>query len=140
MDKVTGELLTAGVESFSQSFVKLMQCITERREGYLTGMMRRQTAQLASHQTLIDERLHALDEAGFVRRLWNEDLSLWSDDPAVQAKVKNRLGWLWLNPADDNRERLTEVRNLAREVKNAGSEFLLTFRRLSAIMGTTERV
>ncbi len=120
MNRVTAELLAAGVDSFAQSFVKLMHCITERREGYLTGIIQRQTFQLASHSALIEERLHALDEKQFGRRLWNEDLSLWSDDKLVQTRIKNRLGWLWLNPADDNRERLADVRNLAQNVKNAG--------------------
>ncbi|HYE93295.1 MAG TPA: RpiB/LacA/LacB family sugar-phosphate isomerase [Terriglobales bacterium] len=36
-------------------------------------------------------RLDAMDAA---KRLWAEDASLWSDDPAVRLAVGNRLGWL----------------------------------------------
>jgi len=35
-----------------------------------------------------------LDGEDFGARLWAKDASLWSDDPAVQESVRNRLGWL----------------------------------------------
>ncbi len=37
-----------------------------------------------------------LEQADAVRRLWDKDPSLFSDDPAVQELVANRLGWLGL--------------------------------------------
>ena len=38
--------------------------------------------------------LEELADRDAVRRLHDRDASLWSDDPAVQATVGNRLGWL----------------------------------------------
>ena len=35
-----------------------------------------------------------LAEADAVARLWNQDPSLWTEDPETAAKVSNRLGWL----------------------------------------------
>jgi transaldolase / glucose-6-phosphate isomerase len=37
------------------------------------------------------DRLHRLDAGA---RLWQKDATLWSDTPAVQSSIANRLGWL----------------------------------------------
>ncbi len=38
--------------------------------------------------------LRRADEERWVERLHDRDATLWSSDPAVQAKIANRLGWL----------------------------------------------
>lgn len=40
------------------------------------------------------QTLAELREQRFARRLWQKDASLWAADAAVQAKIRNRLGWL----------------------------------------------
>jgi hypothetical protein len=42
----------------------------------------------------LDERLAKLENDGFVARLRSRDASLWSADPATQAAIRERLGWL----------------------------------------------
>jgi len=39
-------------------------------------------------------RVAALEQAGFMRRLWARDTALWSDTPEAQAVAGRRLGWL----------------------------------------------
>jgi RpiB/LacA/LacB family sugar-phosphate isomerase len=38
--------------------------------------------------------LRRLAERDAAARIWRRDASLWSDEPAVQASIRNRLGWL----------------------------------------------
>ncbi len=52
-----------------------------------------------------------------LKRIWNADPSVWSDDPAVQEKIKNRLGWLRCVP--DMQEKLDEITGFATEVRNS---------------------
>ena len=44
----------------------------------------------------IGEALARLEKAGFARRLWLADASLWTDDPDQAEEVRQRLGWLTL--------------------------------------------
>ncbi len=46
------------------------------------------TAQMA------EATLAALERSGFVESLWIKDASIWSEDSAQQAVIRNRLGWL----------------------------------------------
>jgi glucose-6-phosphate isomerase len=46
---------------------------------------------------------------GLAGRIWDRDGSLWSDDPAVQATARDRLGWL-----DTPRQMLAQVSELRR--------------------------
>ena len=58
----------------------------------------------------------ALDEAraaSIADRVWKRDATLWSPDPAVQATIENRLGWLEV--ADWTRERLDELKAFSDE-------------------------
>ena len=53
------------------------------------------------------------------KRLWQKDAALWSDDPQVQAAIRNRLGWL--NVVDDmQRSGVDEINALAKTVRAEG--------------------
>ncbi len=53
------------------------------------------------------------------KRLWQKDAALWSDDPQVQAAIRNRLGWL--NVVDDmQRSGVDEINDLAKTVRAEG--------------------
>ncbi len=47
----------------------------------------------------ISRALREMQEDSVVRRLWQKDPSLWSQQPEAQDEIRNRLGWLDL-PAD----------------------------------------
>ncbi len=66
----------------------------------------------------VAEGLKALEERRFVERLWAQDAGLWSANPAQQALIKNRLGWL-ASPSF-MRERLAELKDFAAEIRRAG--------------------
>jgi RpiB/LacA/LacB family sugar-phosphate isomerase len=48
----------------------------------------------AVRDSAVDHAMARLTQLDAGRRLWAQDASLWSGDPAVRAAVKNRLAWL----------------------------------------------
>jgi glucose-6-phosphate isomerase len=56
--------------------------------------------------------------ADFARRLWAKDASLWKTDPAVQAAIRNRLGWLDL--PEDMPKVAGLLRAFAADIRRAG--------------------
>lgn len=58
------------------------------------------------------------DPAEIARRIWAKDASLWSDDPKVQAEIRNRLGWLDLPTR--MRAEVPAIRAFAEEVRAEG--------------------
>ena len=64
--------------------------------------------------------LHAKD---FVRRLWAKDPSLWHQDLAHHAIIRNALGWL--SVIERQRAQVPRLRALAEDVKHAGLTHLL---------------
>jgi len=77
-----------------------------------------QRARLGRYRAGAARALARLKQQDFVRRLWERDASLWSSDPAVQEKIRNRLGWL-LAPGNFQRER-GRIQEFVRGVQQAG--------------------
>ena len=81
---------------------------------------------MASVQTLLLDRYadavrHALEQlrtARYLQRLWDRDASLWSSDGAIQAAIRQRLGWLTIPRL--MAEQTTSLRAFAREIQDAG--------------------
>ena len=72
-----------------------------------------------SAETAVSGTLDKLAQADAGRRLWQKDAGLWSDDPQVQATIRNRLGWLNV-VADMRRSGIDEINALATAVRAEG--------------------
>jgi len=81
---------------------------------------------MASAQTLlpgpyapqVQAAMDRLRAERYLERFWDKDASLWTTDPAAQAHIRNRLGWLSI-PRVMAKE--TEaLRRFAREIRDAG--------------------
>ena len=117
MDEVTQKLETDGVASFAKSFDTLLAVVEARRQAVLLGD--RQALRLGQAQKAVDKIAAQMDADKFGERLWKKDSSLWKpDDPAHQAEIKTRLGWL--DVAAQMQARVTEMTTFAGEVKRAG--------------------
>lgn len=92
-DEVTTLLQEQGVAAFAKSYDNLLKGIAERR-ALLTGPTGGRSANLGPFDDAVRSALDRLTRDRFVERIWQRDPSLWSDDPAVQAAIANRLGWL----------------------------------------------
>lgn len=90
LDRITGELQDAGVESFAASFASLMDGIGEKRERLLAGW-ERQRAHLGPYQQAVEEKLAELTARRIVPRIWERDHTVWASSPD---EITNRLGWL----------------------------------------------
>ncbi len=63
-------------------------------------------------------RLNEEQKQEVLKRIWKEDPSVWSDDPEIQEKIKNRLGWL--RCVQDMLGKVDGILDFARQVQAAG--------------------
>jgi glucose-6-phosphate isomerase len=73
---------------------------------------------LNQYDSQVSAAYKELDENDFPARLWKKDPTLWSKEPAQQARIKNELGWLTV--PETMRERVKDLASFANEVRNAG--------------------
>jgi transaldolase/glucose-6-phosphate isomerase len=117
MDDVTQQLEDEGVAAFAKSFDTLLAVVETRRQAVLINA--RQRLALGRAQKAVDAALAQLEADRFGARLWQKDPTLWKpDDPAHQAEIKIRLGWL--DVAETMAGRVTELTTFAGEVRRAG--------------------
>lgn len=116
MKAVTNTLQTEGVESFKQSFQTMLTAIERKCERLASGENERVVLALGGAQVAVESTLMELSERKFLAGLWAKDASLWSNDSAHAAIIKNALGWL--EYPDHVLEALAELTNFANEVKS----------------------
>jgi transaldolase/glucose-6-phosphate isomerase len=119
MDKVTADLLDAGVRSFAASYDELIRGIAEKVDSLHRGYGRRQHLNLAASTDTVRATL-ATEEAREVgRRIWERDADLWKPGDGAHAKViADRLGWL--DVIATMRDALPRLIGLTAEVQKAG--------------------
>ena len=110
MEKVTAELETEGVKSFADAFTALLKTIDERRSAAISAL-----GPLAAP---VARRVASLVADAGPARLWSHDPTLWTADPAGQAEVRKRLGWLDLPRT--SRAALKEIDDFAAQVRSDG--------------------
>lgn len=118
IEDVTKQLQVDGVDSFSASFNELMDCIDSERTAITMGLERSESESLGQYQAAVEQELQSMTDGDFVRRLWEKDGSLWTDDEAEQAGIKNALGWM--NIVETMQEQLPQLEQFAREVRDEG--------------------
>ncbi|MBI4611625.1 MAG: bifunctional transaldolase/phosoglucose isomerase [Candidatus Rokubacteria bacterium] len=92
MNAIYGRLKTEGLQAFEDSFDALMLGIdTKRKAALLRAGYEIAGAKLGRE---LDRYNVELQLAGFVEGVWAKRPDLWSEDPAEQKRIANRLGWL----------------------------------------------
>jgi len=115
MDKVTAELEQEGVKSFSEAFSAMLQAIDERRL--------RAVSALGPLAASVQRRVANLIADAVPARLWSNDPTLWTSDPAGQDEVRKRLGWLDLPRS--SRAAVKEIDDFVRGVHADGLTHVL---------------
>ena len=115
LEQVTDRLLADGVDSFAQSYDKLLSNIAEKTAGLVKQDVGRGRASLGAYEQDVIATLADLDSRAVVERMWRRDHTVWKPDPD---EVANRLGWL--SVSDGMCERADELDEFAREVRDAG--------------------
>jgi transaldolase/glucose-6-phosphate isomerase len=96
MDRVLDELQDEGVDKFQESFDELMQCLRDKTivlKGGGAVSMRIEPGSPRLNEAA-QKAIKNLEKQGTIAKLWQKDATAWTHDPAVAAKVSNRLGWL----------------------------------------------
>ena len=119
MEKVTADLLTAGVKSFADSYDELIRGIAEKVDAMRGGYGRREHLNLAASTDVVRDALSTDAPRQVARRVWERDPDLWKPgDPAHATVIRNRLGWL--DVIDTMRADLPRLIGLTAEVQQAG--------------------
>ena len=116
MKAVTQKLEDDGVASFFKSFESLLKVIETRRQAELAAS--RTQASLGKLESAVAETLTIHDNDKVSQRLWQKDSTLWKkDDPAHQAEIKTRIGWLTV--ADEMKSQISSLQSLVADVRKA---------------------
>ncbi|TLN24507.1 transaldolase, partial [bacterium] len=110
MDQVTDELEEEGVASFSDAFTGLLKTIDDRRAACLL--------ELGDLRNGVAARVKALAGADAARRLWQPDPTLWTQDPAGQAEILRRVGWL--RAPEKSRKLIPQVQRILADCQKEG--------------------
>jgi transaldolase/glucose-6-phosphate isomerase len=86
MTKVTSELEEEGVKSFADAFSSLLESIQEK-----AGKAK---LELGNLNEAVKRQVDEFDKISAVRRLFEVDPSLWTNDPAGQEEIRKRANWL----------------------------------------------
>src|SRR5262245_41251370 len=85
----------------TKEFVSARFSHAERHERRLRKVLALERAEMpavgevaATTHANVEAAQRRLESLNFPKRLWAEDPQLWSDAPAVQSVIVNRLGWL----------------------------------------------
>lgn len=113
MEQITRQLQVDGVEAFSESFRSLLDQVDAKRNVLQTGVIKRQDVAIGVHGNDVQATLKELDAQKINTRIWEHDATIWKDQPAVVAKIQDRLGWLDVLETID-RERLKTLQEATR--------------------------
>jgi transaldolase / glucose-6-phosphate isomerase len=115
LQKVTDELEEEGVKSFADAFTALLDSLEARRKSVAD--------QAGPILATVKDAVATLEAKSAARRMWEVDPTLWTDDPAGQAEIKIRLGWLKL--PETSRAAIAEINAFAETVRAEGIQNIL---------------
>jgi transaldolase/glucose-6-phosphate isomerase len=115
MQIVAQELEDEGVKSFSDAFTQLLAAVEGKRKNAASAL-----GPLADS---VSRRVTQLEADSVPARLWSHDPTLWTTNPASQAEVKVRLGWL--DSPEKARALIPAYKSFADEIHNAGIDRVL---------------
>ncbi|MGO9402051.1 MAG: bifunctional transaldolase/phosoglucose isomerase [Terriglobales bacterium] len=118
MKDVTDKLTTDGVKLFADAFDLLLAAV-EKSTKRPTPQVNQQAASLpADLDAAVKKNLNDWRASGKVRRLWQQDASLLTNEDEAK--------WLgWLGIADEQLTNASQLKNFAAEVKSAGFSHIL---------------
>ncbi|MEA4812081.1 MAG: bifunctional transaldolase/phosoglucose isomerase [Anaerolineaceae bacterium] len=91
LSKITSDLEDDGIEKFKEAFLSLLDTIEKKREKVI--------ADLGSLGSPVENAIIDAAKEVMVRRLFEHDPTLWTEDRSQFDEIRNRLGWLSLPEA-----------------------------------------
>ena len=120
MKDVTNKLTVDGVKLFADAFDKLLEAVEKNTHRSAAPQVNAQSATLpADLDAAVKKNINDWRACGKVRRLWQRDASLWTNEDEAQ--------WLgWLAITDDQLANASKLKEFAADVRAAGfSDILL---------------
>src|ERR1017187_6013995 len=120
MKDVTNRLTRDGVKLFADAFDKLLEAVEKNTHRSAARQVNAQSATLpANLDAAVKKNINDWRAFGKVRRLWQRDASLWTNEDEAQ--------WLgWLAITDDQLANASKLKEFAADVRAAGfSDILL---------------
>ena len=114
-EQVSVRLLEDGVESFADSFDKLLANITGKMAELKAGRHAELHVGLGEYLPDVESVLADLSQKNVVSRIWQRDHTVWKPGPEG---ISDRLGWL--NVTDIMSEQVPALEAFAEEVRDAG--------------------
>jgi len=108
---VTEELVREGVKSFADSFAQMLAAIGGKLEKLRHGTPPRVGLALGERALEADAALDRLARADFLRKLWRQDPSPWSNAPEHAEIIRHALGWVEI--AQQTHAQSAELREFA---------------------------
>lgn len=110
MVDVTQQLEIEGVKTFAVAYTALLETIESR-----CLAAQRELGSLARH---VEKRIKNLQKTHVSERIHQIDPTLWTDDPASQAEIRHRMGWL--QSPYDGLKQIQTIRAFIGEIQSAG--------------------
>ena len=120
MKEVTDKLTVDGVKQFADAFDDLLETVENNTKRASTPQVNSQSPSLpADLDAAVKKNLRDWRAAGKVKRLWQGDASLWTNE--------DEFKWLgWLGITDEQFANVSKLKSFAEDVKSAGfSDILL---------------
>jgi transaldolase/glucose-6-phosphate isomerase len=120
MKEVTDKLTVDGVKQFADAFDELLETVENNTKRASTPQVNSQSPSLpADLDAAVKKNLRDWRAAGKVKRLWQGDASLWTNE--------DEFKWLgWLGITDEQFANVSRLKSFAEDVKSAGfSDILL---------------
>jgi transaldolase/glucose-6-phosphate isomerase len=120
MKEVTDKLTVDGVKQFADAFDELLETVENNTKRANTPQVNSQSPSLpADLDAAVKKNLRDWRAAGKVKRLWQGDASLWTNE--------DEFKWLgWLGITDEQFANVSKLKSFAEDVKSAGfSDILL---------------
>ncbi|MFC2035049.1 bifunctional transaldolase/phosoglucose isomerase [Chloroflexota bacterium] len=120
MESITAQLLADGVRAFAESFEKLIAGIEDKKARLMAPEQIHPNADIGTFISDVKNTLADLDERNILRRIWQNDHTVWRPEPT---EITNRLGWLRIT--DSMSEITLSLQSFAREIIEAGFHHLV---------------
>lgn len=118
IDKVTAELIEEGIDKFNKPYDQTMESLEKKMQAAADEPVDPQKMLLGDFEKSVGSRIDKLSKDNVARRLWDKDVTIWSDDQETQKQVGNSLGWLHV--AEKMVSNVPHLRRFASEVRKAG--------------------
>jgi len=115
IDAVTQSLEDEGVLAFEKAFISLLETIEQRKNNFQNN--------LVGFQDEVKISVETADQSHLIKRIYEKDPTVWTENPNEFKEIQNRLGWL--DAPFFAKEKISEINAFRDEVIDTGFTHVL---------------